>query len=132
MIVLDASACIEWLLGADAAEEVAHHLLSASTVHAPQLLSVEVTQVLRRYTIRDELDQRRATAALDDLADLDVAYHDHAPLLPAIWQRRATLTAYDAAYVALADVLDAPLLTLDQRLAAAPGADVEVVVPGRG
>ena len=68
-----------------------------------------------------QLRPERGDEALVDLADLDVARHPHEPLLPAIWRLRSHLTAYDAAYVALAEVLDAPLVTCDTRLAAAPG-----------
>ena len=126
MIVLDASAAIEWLLGLPHAGFVEAQIADPSTVvHAPHLITVEVTQVVRRFEQRGELSAERGRAALDDLADLDLTRHDHEPLIPLMWELRANLTAYDACYVALARALDAPLLTLDTRLAQAPhGADV--------
>ena len=100
----------------------------AGPAHAPHLLAVEVAQVIRRYQLLGVLTADRGALALAALADLDVASYAHEPLLPAIWQLRQNLTAYDAAYVALAAVLEAPLVTLDARLAAAPhGVDVDLV-----
>ncbi len=130
MIVLDASAAVEWLLRLPLGTEVGTRLTAADrSVHAPHLLAVEVTQVLRRYVAAGEISAGRGGEALVDLADLDVVKHPHEPLLPTMWRLRPNLTAYDAAYVALALALDAPLLTLDARIAAAPGhgADVDLV-----
>ena len=121
MIVLDASAAVEWLLRLPRGGAVADRLASASTVHAPHLLGVEVTQVVRRYVARGELAASRAAEALADLADLDVFLHPHEPLLPTMWRLRENLSAYDASYVALALALDQPLVTLDARLATSPG-----------
>lgn len=91
------------------------------TLHAPHLLDVEVAQVIRRYVANREIDSERGRAALTDLADFPLRRYPHDFLLPRIWDLRNNLTAYDAAYVALAEVLDAPLLTRDRRLAAATG-----------
>lgn len=121
MIVLDASAAVEWLLGLPRAEAVAARLADASTVHAPHLLGVEVAQVVRRYVRSGDVRAARGAEALADLVDVDVALHPHEPLLPVVWRLRSNFSAYDAVYVALAQVLDAPLVTLDARLAAAPG-----------
>ena len=129
MIVLDASAVVEWLLDLPLAREVTTRISpDDETLHAPHLLSVEVTQVVRRYVALGDLTARRGAEALTDLADLDVVHHPHEPLLPTIWRLRSNLTAYDAAYVALALALDAPLVTLDQRIAAAPGHDAVIDV----
>lgn len=131
MIVLDASAAVEWLLGLPLATEVASRLAGADqTLHAPHLLAVEVAQVVRRYVASGELSADRGAQAIADLADLDVVHHAHEPLLPTMWRLRSNLTAYDAAYVALALALDAPLVTLDAGIAAAPGhgAIVDLVV----
>ena len=95
----------------------------------PILLDVEVAQVLRWYAASGEIDGERGRTALADLADFPLNRYPHEFLLPRIWDLRQNLTAYDAVYVALAEALDAPLITCDRRLAAAPGhrARVEVV-----
>ncbi len=131
MIVLDASAAAEWLLGLPAAAAVERLIGDPdTTLHAPHLITVEVAQVVRRFASRGDLSIERGAAAFDDLADLDVIHYPHEPLLPAIWRLRSNLTAYDAAYVALAEALDAPLLTCDARLATTPGhrARIELVI----
>jgi predicted nucleic acid-binding protein len=99
------------------------------TLHAPHLIDVEVTQVLRRYASNGEITPRRGREALDDVADLSLRRYSHEFLLPRVWELRNNLTAYDAVYVALAEALDAPLITRDSRLAAAAGhrARVELV-----
>ncbi len=91
------------------------------TLHAPHLLDVEVAQVVRRYAANGEIDGERGRLALTDLADFPLQRYPHDFLLPRIWELRNNLTAYDSAYVALAEVLDAPLLTRDRRLASAAG-----------
>ena len=122
MIVLDASAAVELVLRLPLADVVGERLADPDeAVHAPHLLAVEVAQVIRRYVSGGELRKQRAEQALLDLVDLDVVRHPHEPLVPAMWRLRSNLTAYDAAYVALAEALDAPLLTLDARLVGAPG-----------
>jgi predicted nucleic acid-binding protein len=130
MIVVDASAMLEALLRTPAAIAVAKWLFDPQqTLHAPHLLDVEVAQVIRRYSANGEIDSARGRAALTDLADFPLHRYPHGFLLPRIWDLRNNLTAYDAVYVALAEVLDAPLLTRDRRLAAAAGrhARVELV-----
>ena len=130
MIVVDASAVLETLLRTPAAAAVEGRLFdSRQTLHAPHLIDVEVAQVVRRYAAAGELDAERGREALADLADFPLLRYPHDLLLQRIWELRNNLTAYDAAYVALAEVLGAPLLTRDRRLAAAPGhhAQVELV-----
>lgn len=130
MIVIDASALLEALLRTPAASIVEKRLFdSRRTLHAPHLLDVEVAQVIRRYAANREIDSERGRAALADLADFPVHRYPHDFLLPRVWDLRNNLTAYDAVYVALAEALDAPLLTRDQRLAAAAGhhARIELV-----
>ncbi|HEX4602219.1 MAG TPA: type II toxin-antitoxin system VapC family toxin [Gemmatimonadales bacterium] len=130
MIVVDASAMVELLLRTPAAALVAQRVFQPSeTLHAPQVLDLEVAQVLRRYATRAELTPARGAQAIELLLQFPIERYPHEPLLRRIWRLRDTLTAYDAAYIALAEVLDAPLLTRDQRLARAPGhrARVELV-----
>ncbi len=122
MIVVDASALLEALLRTPAGKAVEGRLFDPQeTLHAPHLLDVEVAQVLRRYAAMGEIDRERGRAALADLADLPLRRYPHDVLLPRVWELRDKLTAYDAVYVALAQALDAPLLTRDRRLAAAAG-----------
>lgn len=122
MIVLDASAAVELLLGTSSGELVADRIAHpAESLHVPHLLSVEVTQVMRRLVASGEVRPRRAVAALDDLSDLDAVRYSHEPFLPRMFALRSNLTAYDAAYVALAEVLDVSLVTFDRHLANAPG-----------
>ena len=122
MIVVDASALLEALLRTPAAKVVEDRLfVPGQTLHAPHLLDVEVAQVILRYAAKGEIDGERGRVALADLADLPLRRYPHDFLLPRIWDLRNNLTAYDAAYVALAEALDVPLLTRDRRLAAAGG-----------
>ena len=120
MIVLDSSAAVEWLLGLPLADQVGNRIMATDSLHAPALLDVEVAQVVRRYTALGEITAQTGERALSALAELDAVRYTHELLLPLIWRFRSNLTAYDAAFVALAAVLDAPLLTLDARLAQAP------------
>lgn len=122
MIVVDASALLELLLGGPAGERVARRLSARDEeLHAPHLVDLEIAQVLRRYAAAGAIDESRGRDALGDLADLDLVRHPHDLLLPRIWELRDRVSAYDAAYVALAEVLPAPLITLDVRLARAGG-----------
>lgn len=130
MIVLDASVVLEVLLRLPAGVAVEERLFEPEeSLHAPHLLDVEVAQVLRRYALAGEVAAERCRAALDDLAGLPLTRYPHDFLMSRVWDLRANLCAYDAVYVALAEALDAPLLTRDQRLANARGhgARVEVV-----
>ena len=104
-------------------------LQASERLHAPHLLDIEVTHVLRRLVQRKELSTVRAAQAFDDFAQLPIERHGHQLLLPRIWQLRETLTAYDGAYVALAEALSAPLLTCDAKLARAQGhfATIELI-----
>jgi len=123
VIVVDASAVLEIVLRSPAGVLVEQRLFDVpgQTVHAPHLLDIEVAQVLRRYERGGEIDADRGRAAIDDLTNLPLDRYPHDFLLPRVWQLRDNLTAYDAVYVALAEVLDAPLVTRDKRLASAPG-----------
>jgi len=129
VIVLDASALVELLLSTEVGRRVAERIASPElSLHAPHLVDLEVAQSLRRFVLAGDVEATRAELALDLLADLDVHRYPHEDLLPRIWQLRHNYTAYDAAYVSLAEVLGATLLTCDQRLAAAPPATARVEV----
>jgi predicted nucleic acid-binding protein len=122
MIVLDASAVLELLLGTPAGVEVSARVADAAlALHVPHLVDVEVAQVLRRYVREAQLTGDDAANALGDLRDLNLTRHAHEPLLERVWELRNNLSAYDAVYLALAETLDASLLTCDRRLAHAPG-----------
>jgi predicted nucleic acid-binding protein len=122
LIVLDASAALELLLGRSLATAIEGRVFaSGESLHAPALLSVEVMQVLRRYWLNGELTASRGREALQDLADLPIATHSHEPLLDRVWELRHNATAYDAVYLALAEALPGVLLTCDRRLASTPG-----------
>ena len=122
MIVVDASAVVEILLRTPDAARIEQRLFQPTeTLHAPYLLDVEVAQVLRRFEVRGELKAERGTQAIELLVRFPIARYPHEALLPRIWRLRGRLTAYDAAYVALAEALRARLLTRDARLARAGG-----------
>jgi len=87
----------------------------------PHLFDLEIMNALRRARLAGRLSPGRALGVLADLSALRATRYAHAPFVPRIWELGENLTAYDAAYVALAEALDAPLLTLDERLARAPG-----------
>jgi predicted nucleic acid-binding protein len=119
VIVLDASVVVELLLGGGRSPAM-HDRLAATqeTWHAPNLVQVEVTSVLRRLNLAKQVSDLRGRQALQTLSSLPLRLHEHNPLLPRVWALRANLSAYDALYVALAEALRAPLLTLDAKLAA--------------
>ncbi len=122
MIVLDASAAVDWLLETPAGQRIEQRIYARNeTLHTVHLLDVEFAQVLRRLVREGTLAPRRAEEAIEDLAALRMARYAPMLLLKRIWRLRQNLSAYDAAYVALAEELRAPLITRDQKLAAAPG-----------
>jgi predicted nucleic acid-binding protein len=129
-MIVDASAVIEWLLQTPTGIKIEKRIFSPRVpLHAPHLLDVEVAQVLRRYVRDKTIPAQRGQEALEDLADLSLHRYPHDFLMPRAWELRETLTAYDAVYVALAELLETPLVTCDGRIASAPGhhAVVEVV-----
>ena len=122
MIVVDASALLEFLLQTPLGTRVEARLLQErDAFHAPHLLDVEVCQALRRLVRTGDVSADRAQEALQDLADLDIRRHSHTHLLGRAWALRDNVTAYDAMYVALAEAIDAPLITCDAPLGAALG-----------
>lgn len=130
MIVLDASALLEFLLQTRVGARVEARLFrEADEFHAPHLVDVEVTQGLRRLVRGGEVSAARAADAIADLADLDLHRHPHLDFLTRAWKLRENVTAYDAMYIALAEALDAPIVTCDAALGRAPGhrARIEVI-----
>lgn len=122
MIVIDASALVELLLGGSPrAAKLAMRIGANTTLHAPQLIDLEVTSVLRSLEARRVLTPAAATRAVVDLLALDVTRYAHEPLVPRIWQLRGHMTVSDASYVSLAETLGVPLVTCDAGLAKAPG-----------
>jgi predicted nucleic acid-binding protein len=129
LIVIDASALLELLLGTDRADDVAARVLAPEEhVHAPHLLDMEIAQALRRLVQLADIGTARAQQALDDCAALVIHRHAHYDLVPRIWELRDSVTAYDGAYIALAEALDAPLVTCDSKLARSHGHSAKIDV----
>jgi predicted nucleic acid-binding protein len=127
LIVVDASALVHFLLRAPAARAIQAKIFApGETLHAPHLLDIEVAQVIRRHVANGDIGSDRGQAALADLADLPLQRYPHDLFVQRIWALRNNLTAYDAAYVALAEALGAVLLTRDKRLAAAAGHHAQI------
>ena len=122
LIVVDASALLALLLNTPGASEIEKRLVEASeSLHAPHLIDLEITHVLRRYVSIGQLTPQQGEEALTEVSDFQINRYPHYPFLPRIWALRHNVTAYDAVYLALAESLPAPLITCDARLAAAPG-----------
>lgn len=127
MIVLDASAAIDWLLQTAVGQQIETRIYShGESLHAPHLLDLEVAQVLRRLVRESAVSAPRADLALQDLLSLRLTRYPHFVFLPDIWRMRHNLSAYDAAYVSLAERLGATLITRDARLASASAQGVMV------
>ena len=108
MIVLDASALVELLLGTAEGQAVARRIADPElSLHVPHLVDLEVVQALRRYVREGEIDASDAGLMLGELRALDLQRHAHEPLLDRLWALRPNRTAYDAVYVALSEALDA-------------------------
>ena len=122
MIVVDASAVLELLLRTEKGVKVQERVLdSEESLHAPHLIDIEVTQTLRRLVSLKEITAARGKQALEDHIALNIKRAEHKDLLDRVWSLRDSITAYDAAYVALAEILDAPLITCDAKLARSHG-----------
>ena len=130
MIVPDASVVVAALLAEGADGDEARDVLLGEEAHAPHLLDLEVSSVLRRFLLSRRLAPESAPDVLTALRDLPVVRHGHDLLLERALQLRDSATVYDASYVALAELLDATFVTGDRRLARAPGLRCEVRVVG--
>ena len=132
MIVIDASAEIAVLLNAGPGVEAIRNRIArpGETLHVPHLFEIEVLHALRRLSLLGTLSPERVRLALGRFRDMQLVRYPHTPLIERIWELKANLTAYDAAYVALAEALGTPLITLDTRLALAPGIRARVEVYG--
>ncbi|HZY66219.1 MAG: type II toxin-antitoxin system VapC family toxin [Actinomycetota bacterium] len=133
MIVLDASAAVAVFLNSGPMVARLRRRIAETdeTLHVPHLFDVEMLHVLRRHSLVGNLSEARGRLALDRLSNTKLVRYPHTILMKRIWSLRDNLTAYDAAYVALAEALDAPLVTSDARLARTPGIRAAVEVYGQ-
>jgi len=129
MLVVDASVVVSALIGTDGDGEWASSLLLAGPLCAPHLMPVEVASVLRRAAMSGDLSPDSASLAYADLLDLRVELYPFAPVAVRVWEMRPNVRSYDAWYVALAELLGAPVATLDRRLANSPGLRCEFRMP---
>lgn len=130
MIVVDASVVVAALADDGDDGDRARHRLRGEQLVAPSVIDLEVTAAWRRLAAAGDLDDRRAQLALDDLRSLRMQRLPHTPLLGRCWELRHNLTVYDAAYVALAEIMGLPLLTADRRLSGASGTRCEIELMG--
>ena len=128
-LVVDAAAVVAALVDDGPEGRWAEGMFAGATLAAPHVMPVEAANILRRATLGDRLTDGVAALAHADLVALPVALFPYAPVADRVWSLRAAVTAYDGWYVALAESLDAPLVTLDQRLARAPGPRCRFEVP---
>jgi predicted nucleic acid-binding protein len=121
VLVVGTSAALAALIASEPPAGLVERLAGDGDLHAPHLIDIEMLHALRRMTTRGELNEDRAADARTDFADLALTRYPHHPLSDRVWKLRHNLSAYDATFVALAEVLDATLITCDARLAAAAG-----------
>jgi predicted nucleic acid-binding protein len=130
VIVVDASALVEWLLETSTGPAVAREMAEHAPAHSPDFVHLEVLSALRNAEAARKLAPDRAEQAVSDLAATPLHLHRTAPFTPRIWSLRKAQTPYDAVYLALAEALGAPLLTADRRLARSPGHRATIVSAG--
>lgn len=128
-LVVDASVVVAALVDGGPAGVWAEHRMLSDHLAAPHLLSVEVANILRRAALHGDITPDIAALAHADLQALRVEFFPYGPVAGRVWALRENLTAFDAWYVALAELLGAELATLDERLARAPGPRCRFVLP---
>jgi len=121
LIVVDASVIVELLRQGPLSGACERRLISLYPWHAPHVLDLEVAQVLRRQVLAGEMSDTRGSHAVALIDAMPIQRWPHEPLMSRIWSLRRNVTAYDAAYLALAEALDVPMITFDGRLARSPG-----------
>ena len=127
--VVDASVLVAALVDAGQAGRWAEAALAEESLAGPELALVEASNILRRLEHAGEISRLEATSAHRDLLRLALELFPFAPFAERVWALRANLTSYDAWYVALAEALDCPLMTLDRRLSRASGPRCDIIVP---
>lgn len=120
-VVVDASTVVAALVDGGPAGTWAEDLLEDQVLAAPHLMPAEVGNILRRAALAGHISEDTASMAHGDLLDLRIELFPYEPFAERSWELRSNITTYDAWYVALAEALDAPLATLDERLSRAPG-----------
>jgi predicted nucleic acid-binding protein len=128
VIVVDAGALLSAVLGSDQVQELRARIDAAPELHAPHVVDVEVLAALRTLVLDGALNVQRAQGALDDVADLPLVRYGHVGFTARVWGLRDHLNAYDAVAVALAEALEVPLVTTDDRIARAGGHHAAVEV----
>jgi predicted nucleic acid-binding protein len=126
VLVVDTSAVLEALASRTPAPGLLERLVHDGDLHAPHLIDTEVLHALRRMTITRAISDERAADARSDFDEFTLLRYSHQPFSDRVWELRHNLTAYDATFVALAEALEAPLVTCDARLAAAPGHHAQI------
>jgi predicted nucleic acid-binding protein len=129
VIVLDTSAMVEFLVGADPVAESIRAIVSGEQLAAPHAVDLECASTLRGLVLGSKLPPDEGERALALLGKMSVKRYGHVPLLPRIWQLRNNMWPYDAAYVALAETLSADLVTLDRKIGKVPGLTCTIRVP---
>ncbi len=130
-VVIDASVVVAALVDSGPHGEWAEALVAANALTAPELVLAEATNILRRIERTGIISRIEANGAQADLLGMDIELFPFAPFARRVWQLRSNLTSYDAWYVALAEALECPLLTLDRKLSRAPGPGCAFILPPR-
>ena len=129
-LVVDSSVLLAALLDTGPDGAGAEQVIDGRALYAPELVLVEATNILRRLEHAKRVTTPEANAAQDDLMQLEIELFSFEPFAHRIWELRQTVTSYDAWYVAVAEAVEFPLATLDERLARADGAKCEFLTPG--